>query len=166
MSSSNGKQGPKVVHRTSNRVRVQLPKRLSKEQTDALVHDLKTSPEVRKVTLRGSSLIIEHSEGEDTMTFAGDALTKIFPNFERWSDEFDASIAKHAADPGINKTLPFVFLGLAAFRLVRDGALLAGESSFALAYIAFDLYWKFQQENVMHKIEQGMSQRQQEQLSA
>lgn len=38
---------------------------------------------------------------------------------------------------------------------------MAGESAFAIVYIAFDLYWKFQQENVTRKIQQGMSKQQQ-----
>ncbi len=43
---------------------------------------------------------------------------------------------------------------------MRTGAVLAGEGPFALGYVAFALYWKFQQENVVRKIEKGMSEKQ------
>ncbi|HEY9681570.1 MAG TPA: hypothetical protein V6C86_08310 [Oculatellaceae cyanobacterium] len=47
-----------------------------------------------------------------------------------------------------------------SYTAVAEGAVLAGESAFALAYVAFDIYWKFQQENVIRKIETGLSQKQ------
>jgi hypothetical protein len=117
------------------------------------------SPDVRNVTLRGSSLIIEHNSNDRVLTNLGSYLSKRFPDFERWSDEVDSEIAKAVSDPWINKSVPFAFLGVAIYRALIDGAFLAGESAFALTYVAFDLYWKFQQENVIHKIETGLSRR-------
>ena len=35
---------------------------------------------------------------------------------------------------------------------------------FALGYVAFYLYWKFQQENVMRKVEKGLSAKNKAQL--
>jgi hypothetical protein len=98
------------------------------------------------------------------LTVVGSALNKVFPEFERWSDDVDAEIAKYVCDPWVNKSVPFAFLGLAFYRGIMDGAILAGESAFALAYIAFDVYWKFQQENVIRKIEKGLSQNQKSEI--
>lgn len=150
-------QSPKIAHKVPGRIRIQLPDDMDRPDRDRLVADLKTSPEVSKVTLRGSSLIIEHDDGSGAVTFIGRTMHRVFPGFERWSNEVDVEMAKYASDPWINKTVPFGFLGLALYRGLRDGAFLAGESAFALAYIAFDIYWKFQQENVIRKIEQGLS---------
>jgi hypothetical protein len=100
------------------------------------------------------------------LTNLGTYLSKKFPEFERWSDEVDSEIAKAVSDPWINKSVPLAFLGLALYRAVLDGAFLAGESAFALAYVAFDIYWKFQQENVIHKIETGLSRRDRSDLEA
>jgi hypothetical protein len=111
------------------------------------------------VTRRGYSVIVEHTDEKHTFTALGKALSNVFPDFERWSDSMDESIAKVVADPWVNKIIPAGFLGLAVYTGIRNGAVLAGESAFALAYVAFDLYWKFQQENVIHKIEEGLSQK-------
>jgi len=155
---------PTVVHSIPGRIRFSLPKELNQKETKTLLQDLKSSPEITKATLRGKFLIIEHSGDGESMTSMGAHLNKLFPEFERWSDELDAELAKAVADPWVNKTIPMAILGLALYRCLRDGALLAGESAFALAYVAFDLYWKFQQENVIRKIESGLSQREREQL--
>jgi hypothetical protein len=92
------------------------------------------------------------------------ALDKIFPEFDRWSNNLDAQIAEATSDPWVNKFVPLGFLGLAVFTGISNGAVLAGESAFALGYVAFDLYWKFQQENVVRKIEQGLSKQQQKDM--
>src|SRR5579885_726735 len=149
--------GPRVAHRTLGRIRILLPESLSEEESDLLLKDLKLSPKVNKVTMRGSSLIVEHYDECEALTTIGRALNRMFPDFPGWSDEFDATFDKYAADPWVNKMVPLSFLSLALYRGVRDGAFLAGESAFALAYIAFDLYWKFQQENLMRKLKHGMS---------
>jgi len=141
-----------------------MPSKLDKIQLEALINDLKLSPDVSKVTVRGSSVIIEHSNDNKAVTTIGRTMDKIFPDFQRWSDEVDSEIAKFVADPWVNKLIPFGFLGVAIYTGIRNGAVLAGESAFALGYVAFDLYWKFQQENVMRKIERGISDRQRSEL--
>jgi hypothetical protein len=148
----------KVAHKIPGRIRLRLDSIPDPKQKQALIEDLKTSPGVAKVDLRGSSLIIEHVDDDDTSTALGKALNKVFPGFEPWSDSFDAKVAKFGADPWMNKLIPLAFLGVAAYTGITTGAVLAGESAFALGYVAFDLYWKFQQENVVRKIEQGLSQ--------
>ena len=148
---------PRVVHNIPGRVRIKLPQELGAQEEKSLLQDLKVSPEVSKVTLRGTSLIIEHNQNDFALTPVGSYLNKHFPDFEKWSNEFDSEVAKSVSDPWVNKGVPFAFLGLALFRALEEGAFLAGESAFALAYIAFDLYWKFQQENVIRKIEKGLS---------
>ena len=147
----------KVAHRTPGRLRLRLMDSLDKSQKDLLLQDLKVSPEVSKVTIRGHYLIIEHADDGDVTTAFGKAMNKLFPDFERAADEFDGQMAKAAADPWTNKLLPTGILGLAIYTGMRSGAILAGESAFALAYVAFDLYWKFQQENVIRKMERGLS---------
>jgi hypothetical protein len=141
-------------------MRIKLPHDLSEDDRRALMQDLRASVEINKVEYRNGSLIIEHSDEDRTLTLVGEQLSRFFPGFQRLSDEFDARMAKAAADPWINKSLPLGFVGLAVYTAIRDGAILAGESAFALAYIAFDIYWKFQQEKVIRKIEQGMSRSQ------
>jgi hypothetical protein len=150
----------KVAHRTAGRIRLKLDKGVSKDSIDALIKDLKVSPEISRVTCRGTSLIIEHANNENTNTLIGKTLNTVFPGFEDWSNEVDETIAKVTSDPWVNKMVPFGFLGLAVFTGITNGAVLAGESAFALGYVAFDLYWKFQQENVVRKIEQGLSAQQ------
>ena len=147
----------RIAHKIPGRMRIQLPAKLTNVQTRALLTDLQSSPDVAKAVVRGSYLIVEHAENEKSFTALGQAMDKLFPDFERWSDECDSEIAKAVADPWVNKTIPLGFLGLAIFVGMRNGAVLAGESAFALGYVAFDLYWKFQQENVMRKIEKGLS---------
>ena len=151
----------KIAHRSPGRVRLKLDARLTKEAAETLINDLKVSPDVSNVTLRGTSLIIEHSDDDHSGTAVGQALDKLFPNFDRWSNDLDAKIAEATSDPWVNKFVPLGFLGLAVFTGINNGAVLAGESAFALGYVAFDLYWKFQQENVVRKIEQGLSKQQQ-----
>jgi hypothetical protein len=141
-------------------MRIKLPHDLSEDDRRALMQDLRASVEINKVEYRNGSLIIEHSDEDRTLTLVGEQLSRFFPGFQRLSDEFDARMAKAAADPWINKSLSLGFVGLAVYTAIRDGAILAGESAFALAYIAFDIYWKFQQEKVIRKIEQGMSRSQ------
>jgi hypothetical protein len=153
-------QKAKLAHRTPGRIRLKLDSQLKKEDAEALIRDLKVSPEISKVTYRGSSLIIEHADDTDTNTAVGKVLSSVFPGFEDWSNEVDETIAKVTADPWINKMVPLGFLGLAVYTGMRSGAVLAGESAFALGYVAFDLYWKFQQENVVRKIEKGLSEKQ------
>lgn len=155
---------PRIAHQVSGRIRIALPQGLQDRDAKTLINDLKLSPQVTKVTLRGSSLIIEHADDEKVLGHTEDVLRKLFPGFERWSDEFDAELAKYTANPWVNKTLPLGFLGLAIYTGLRNGAVLAGESAFALAYVAFDLYWKFQQENVIRKIETGLSQHDKDRL--
>ncbi|PWT96160.1 MAG: hypothetical protein C5B53_10160 [Candidatus Melainabacteria bacterium] len=125
-----------------------------------LITDLKLSPEIKSVRRSRRSLIIEHNNDQVTH----DILEKIFPNLRTWSDRFDAGAAKLAELPSVNKGLPFALLAMAAFAGWRDKAFLAGESAFALIYLAFDLYWKLQQENLMIKIQNGLSTREREQL--
>ena len=154
----------KIAHRMPGRIRLKLDNQIKKEDSEALINDLKVSPDVSKVTLRGSSLIIEHAENEESSTAIGKTLNALFPGFETWSNDIDAKIAKVTADPWVNKMVPLGFLGLAVFTGVKNGALLAGESAFALAYVAFDLYWKFQQENVVRKIEQGLTEKEKKEM--
>jgi hypothetical protein len=154
----------KVAHKIPGRVRIKLPDNLSAEEEKTLIQDLKVSPDVSKVTVRGTSLIIEHAQDDVALTDVGSYLNKLFPEFEHWSDDFDAELAKSTADPWINKGVPLAFIGIAVYRGLKDGAFLAGESAFALAYIAFDIYWKFQQENVIRKIEKGLSKNDQSKL--
>ncbi|HEY9773504.1 MAG TPA: hypothetical protein V6C81_06815 [Planktothrix sp.] len=155
---SNGRKGQATVaHKVPGRIRIRMTEALSDAEAKGLVQDLKVSPEVKKVTIRGTSLIIEHIDDHQAVTKLGSHLSKQFPEFERWSDEVDAEIAKAVGDPWVNKSIPFFFLGFAAFKALTEGALFAGESAFALAYVGFDIYWKFQQENVVRKIEMGLS---------
>jgi hypothetical protein len=149
----------KIAHRSPGRIRLRLQDKLNKTQTDALIQDLKVSPEVSKVTVRGSYVIIEHCDDSDVITGFGQAMSRLFPDFERSSDQFDSQLAKAVGDPWLNKLIPAGFLGLAVYTGLANGAILAGESAFALGYVAFDLYWKFQQENVIRKMEQGLSQK-------
>jgi hypothetical protein len=162
--ASQRKTKPRIAHKIPGRIRIKLPSALGDPQIKALVQDLKLSPEVKKVSVSGLSLIIEHDDDEKTLTAAGEALSKIFPNFARWSDEVDTEIAKAVADPWVNKIVPLGLFGIAIFTGVQNGAILAGESAFALGYVAFDLYWKFQQENVIRKIEKGLSDKDKEKL--
>ena len=148
---------PVVAHKIPGRIRIQIPSKLSKPQNEALLRDLEASPVVSKVTLHGSSLIIEHSDETRELTALGQSLNRIFPDFADWSDSMDSTVAKIAADPWVNKLIPTAFLGLAIATGLKNGTVLAGESAFALGYVAFDLYWKFQQENVVRKIEKGLS---------
>lgn len=111
-----------------------------------------------KVTVRGSSIIIDHTHDNSSETALSGVLNETFPGFKDWSNDLDEHVAKVTADPWVNKLIPFAFLGLAVFKGINSGAVLAGESAFALGYVAFDLYWKFQQENVVRKIEKGLSQ--------
>jgi hypothetical protein len=154
----------KIAHRSPGRIRLKLDTRLTKEAAETLINDLKVSPDVSNVTLRGTSLIIEHSDDDHSGTAIGRALDKLFPEFDRWSNNLDAQIAEATSDPWVNKFVPLGFLGLAVFTGISNGAVLAGESAFALGYVAFDLYWKFQQENVVRKIEQGLSKQQQKDM--
>jgi hypothetical protein len=163
--TARGKTKPRIAHQIPGRIRIKMPATLGDKQMKALVEDLKLSPEVKKVSVSGSSLIIEHNDDEKTLTAAGEALNKIFPNFARWSDEVDEEIAKAVADPWVNKMVPLGLFGIAIFTGVQNGAILAGESAFALGYVAFDLYWKFQQENVIRRIESGLSAKDKEKLS-
>jgi hypothetical protein len=159
-------KGASVAHRVPGRIRIKLPQALTEGESRDLVQDLKASPEVKKVTVRGTSVIIEHVDDHQAMTALGSQLSKRFPEFERWSDEVDAEIAKAVADPWINKSIPIFFFGLAAFTAITEGTFLAGESAFALAYIGFDIYWKFQQENVIRKIEMVLSKPERDKLDA
>ncbi len=155
---------PQIAHRIPGRIRIKLPKSLDDSQMKFLIQDLKMSPEVKKVSFNRSSLVIEHNDDEKTLTAAGEALDRVFPGFTRWSDGVDTEIAKAVADPWVNKILPLGFFGVAVYTGIQNGAILAGESAFALAYVAFDLYWKFQQENVIRKIEKGLSAKDKEKL--
>jgi hypothetical protein len=150
----------RIAHKIPGRMRVQLPAKFTATQVRALLTDLESSPDVEKAVVRGSYLIVEHADNQDTFTALGKAMSRVFPDFERWADECDANIAKAVADPWVNKSVPLGFLGLAIYVGMRNGALLAGESAFALGYVAFDLYWKFQQENVVKKIEAGLRDKQ------
>jgi hypothetical protein len=154
-----------IAHRSPGRIRLRLMSSLDNAQTDALIKDLKVSPEVSKVTVRGSHLIIEH-EQDDVTTALGKTLSRLFPGFERASDQFDSQVAKTVADPWIMNLIPAGFLGLAVYTGLRNGAVLAGESAFALGYVAFDLYWKFQQENIMRKMEKGLSAKNRSELES
>jgi hypothetical protein len=154
----------RIAHRSPGRIRIKLPGELPQKHLQELLRDLQVSPEVRSATLRGSSLIIEHNETGETLTALDSQLSRMFPEFVDWSTLVDSEIAKAVADPWINKSLPLLFLGLAGYTAITEGAVLAGESAFALAYVAFDLYWKFQQENVIRKIETGLSQKQKEEI--
>lgn len=147
----------KVAHRTPGRIRLKLSGIASPKEIDQLIEDLKVSPEISKVTLRGSSLIIEHSTEDGPTTELGKQLNKLFPGFQHFSDDFDDQMSKTASDPWMNKMIPLGFLGLAVYTGISNGAVLAGESAFALGYVAFDLYWKFQQENVTRKIQKGLA---------
>lgn len=155
---------PRIAHRIPNRMRIKLPQALKPDDAKALLQDLQVSPHISKATLNGTSLIIEHSDDEETVIHSGNVLSKMFPGLERWSNTFDAEVSKIVADPWVNKTIPLGFIGLAVYAFIRDGALMAGESAFAMGYIAFDVYWKFQQENVIRKIEKGMSKQAQANL--
>jgi hypothetical protein len=155
--SSQSKKRPTVIHRIPGRLRIKLLSTLKEQDMQSLLRDLKVSPDVKKATLTRSSLVIEHNDNDQTMTEIGSRLSQIFPDFEPWSTHIDMEMGKYAADPWINKTIPAGLLSLALYRGIKEGAFLAGESAFALAYIAFDIYWKFQQENVIRKIEQGLS---------
>ncbi|HEY9757596.1 MAG TPA: hypothetical protein V6C97_20675 [Oculatellaceae cyanobacterium] len=153
-----------IAHQIPGRMRLKLPRELSEKERSELLQDLKLSPEVRAATIRGTFLIIEHHESGEALSALGERLNRLFPDFIHWSNVVDSEIAKAVADPWINKTLPLFFLGLAGYTAIAEGAVLAGESAFALAYVAFDIYWKFQQENVIRKIETGLSQKQKEEL--
>lgn len=157
---SEKQKSARVAHQLPGRIRLELSKSLTQDELKEIIQDLKLSPEVSDVRINGRHLIIEHDSNK-----SGSLLQKIFPGLEPLSNSIDEAVAKATEMPEVNKLIPAGFLGLALFKAFRDGAFFAGESAFAMAYIAFDLYWKFQQENVTGKIHEGMTKGQQENLS-
>lgn len=143
----------KVAHVVSGRLRLQLMEPLSEEDRNALITDLRSSPEIKEVKVRGKSIIIEHSSSNE---HPWSILERYFPRVTRVSDEIDAAIAKLTETPEVNKLIPLSFLAFGVVRALSSGTLMAGESAFAIIYISFDLYWKFQQENIIRKIHQGL----------
>lgn len=149
----------RIAHKMPGRIRIQLDRIPTSDEKRELTTDLMLSPEVSKVRINGRSLVIEHDENR-----SGSFLQAVFPGLQSLSDKVDEAVAKGTEMPEVNKLLPLGFLALAVFKGFRDSAFFAGESSFALAYIAFDLYWKFQQENVTRKIHEGMTKSEQQKL--
>jgi len=144
------------------RIRLKLAQPLAPAERKEVEADLKLSPQVKTVRLTGKSLVIEHV-GADEHPWS--LLERWFPDVVRMSDAVDMSVARLTETPEVNKLLPLGVLAFAIYKGIRDGALMAGESSFAIMYIAFDLYWKFQQENVTRKIQKGLTQQQLGQIS-
>ncbi len=149
---------PEVAHNSPRRLRLRLPRNFDKEKVGSLIEDLQSSVHIDRAVAHGRSIIIEHNGQSGAKKHIGSTLNRFFPGFDRLSDELDENVAKVAAAPTFNKVVPIGFLALATWKFFRDGAFIASESSFAIAYLAFDVYWKFQQENVIKKLERGMSQ--------
>ena len=149
---------PRLAHQMPGRLRFVLPRHCEPDELKAVIADIKSSPHVQKVVVRCRSLTIEHTAEASGRKDIGSVLNRVFPGYDQLSDDLDEKAAKKAADPTLNKLVPLCFLGLAGWKILRDGAFIAGESAFAIAYLAFDVYWKLQQENLIKKLEKGMSQ--------
>ncbi len=169
---------PGVVHSSTHRTRLKLPRAQCHADQAKIVKDaLERVPGVRDVRVRrGGSVVIEHEERPDIIENLGEAISEAAPAlieiltedqrevgfglrgyvkkmFASSTKESEDDLAETSSPESLKKLVPLAFLAAGVMQLIEGEALLAGVGPIALFYWAFDSHWKFQQRELTEEVE-------------
>ncbi len=178
MSSRLTPFSPGVVHSSTHRTRLKLPRAQCHAEQAKIVKDaLERVPGVRDVRVRrGGSVVIEHEDRADIIENLGQAISEAAPAlidiltddsldagiglrayvkklFASNEESDDSNASETPSADSLKRLVPLAFVAAGVMQLLEGEALLAGVGPIALFYWAFDSHWKFQQRELTEEVE-------------